>query len=285
MMTKSKRKNRFKKKRPANRGELRRRIGSGLRLLAGLLLLAATSAAFILAHDCFTQADQFTARQIEVTGIRRLSREHVLDIAGIGRDTNILAVNLATTRKRLLAEPWIAEATVSRKIPSGLELHITEEQPLAFLEMEGGHGFLINAEGRAFKRQEPASAGDLPRVRGLSHADLPVAGQPETEAFEAVMRLLTLAKKSGGPLSLTSIRRIQVDREIGVSVAVGEADRAIKLGFGQYRRKCDILKKLLAKMEKDSLLNTFRVIDLFDLDRIVVTLVSAVPSDADDKEV
>lgn len=284
-MTKPKRSNRFKKKRLANRGLLRNRIGGCLRVLAGLLLLSATSAAFILAHDYFTQADQFTARQIEVTGIQRLSREQVLDIAEIERDTNILAVNLATTRKRLLAEPWIAEATVSRKIPSGLELHITEEQPLAFLEMEGGQGFLINAEGRAFKRQGPGGADDLPRVLGLSHADLPVAGQPVTEAFEAVIRLLTLAAASDGPLSLPFIRRIQVDREIGVTVAVGEANRTIKLGFGQYRRKCDMLKKLLAKIENDSRLNTFRVIDLFDLDRIVVTLASAVPSDADDKEV
>lgn len=280
-----KRQNRFKKKSKATRTKLRRRIGSGLRVLAGLFFLAATSAVFILAHDYFTQANQFTARQIEVTGIRRLSREQVLDIAEIGQDANILAVNLATTRKRLLAEPWIAEATVSRDIPSGLRLNITEEQPLAFLEMEGGQGFLINAEGRAFKRQGPGGADELPRVQGLSHADLPVVGQPVTEAFEAVMRLLTLAAASDGPLSLSSIRRIQVDREIGVTVAVGEANRSIKLGFGQYRQKCDILKKLLAKMENDSRLNTFRVIDLFDLDRIVATLAAAVPSDADDKEV
>lgn len=284
-MTKPKRKNRFKKKRSANRGVLRRRIGSGLRVLAGLLLLAATSAAFILAHDYFTQADQFTARQIEVTGIRRLNREQVLDIADIGKEANILSVNLATTRKRLLAEPWIAEATVSRDIPSGLTVNITEEQPLAFLEMEDGHGFLINAEGRVFKRQKAEGTDGLPRVQGLSHADLPVAGQPATEAFESVMRLLTLAKTSDGPLSLPSIRRIQVDREIGITAVVDDANRAIKLGFGQYRQKRDILAKIMAKIKKDSRLNAFRVIDLFDLDRIVVTLASSVPSDSDDKEV
>jgi len=280
-----KRQNRFKKKSKATRTKLRRRLGSGLRVFAGLLLLAATSAAFILAHDYFTQADQFTARQIEVTGLRRLSREQVLDIADIGKDTNILSVNLATTRKRLLAEPWIAEATVSRDIPSGLTLRITEEQPLAFLEMEAGQGFLINAEGKVFKRQGPEGTDGLPRVQGLSHADLPVAGQPATVAFESVMRLLTLAESSDGPLSLSSIRRIQVDREIGITAVVDRTERAVKLGFGQYRRKCDMLKKLLAKMKNDSRLNAFRVIDLFDLDRIVVTLASSVPSDADDKEV
>jgi cell division protein FtsQ len=280
-----KRQNRFKKKSKATRTKLRRRIGASLRVFAGLFFLAATSATFILAHDYFTQADQFTARKIEVTGIRRLSREQVLDIADIGKDTNILSVNLATTRKRLLAEPWIAEATVSRDIPSGLTLRITEEQPLAFLEMEAGQGFLINAEGRVFKRQGPGGSDGLPWVQGLSHADLPVSGQPATVAFESVMRLLTLAESSDGPLSLSSIRRIQVDREIGITAVVDKADRAVKLGFGQYRQKCNMLEKIMAKMEKDSRLNAFRVIDLFDLDRVVVTLASSVPSDADDKEV
>ena len=284
-MAKATRKNRFKKNRQADRARLREGFGSVARTFAFVTALLVTSGAFILVHDYFTQTGHFQARQIEVTGNHRLTDQQVRDIAHVGPATNILAVNLTTTRKRLLADPWIADATVSRKIPSGLELHITEEQPLAFLEMEGGQGFLINAEGRAFKRQGPGGADDLPRVLGLSHADLPVAGQPVTEAFEAVIRLLTLAAASDGPLSLPFIRRIQVDREIGVTVAVGEANRTIKLGFGQYRRKCDILKKLLAKMEKDSRLNTFRVIDLFDLDRIVVTLASAVPSDADDKEV
>lgn len=284
-MAKPKRKNRFKKKRSANPGTLRRRIGSGLSVLAGLLFLAGTSAAFILAYDYFTQADQFTARQIEVSGIRRLSREQVLDIADIGKDTNILSVNLATTRKRLLAEPWIAEATVSRDIPSGLSFHIMEEQPLAFLEMEDGQGFLINTEGKVFKRQGSEGTDGLPRVQGLSPADLPVAGQPVTEAFESVMRLLTLAKESDGPLSLPSIHLIQVDREIGITAVVDQSNRAIKLGFGQYRRKCKILETIISKMEKDSRLSTFRVIDLYDLDRIVVTLASAVPSAADDKEV
>jgi uncharacterized protein YbaA (DUF1428 family) len=76
-----------------------------------------------------------------------------------------------------------------------------------------------------------------------------------------------------------------VDREIGITAVVEKADRAVKLGFGQYRQKCNMLEKIMAKMEKDSRLNAFRVIDLFDLDRIVVTLASPAPSDADDKEV
>jgi len=282
---KPKRKNRFKKKRQAERAKLRSRIGAGLRVLLGAAVLLGGSAAFILAHDYFTQTGQFKASRIDVTGNQRLSRQQVLEIAGIGEEANILAVNLAATRKRLLAEPWIAEATVSRKIPSGLLLQVREERPLALMAMEAGEGFLINNEGRIFKRQEPADQGGMPRIHGLSHADLPVDGAPRTASYEAVMSLLALAGKNDGLLSLAGIRRIQVDREIGITVFIGEHSRAIKLGFGRYRQKYETLEKLMAKLKKEGRLENFTAIDLFDIDRIVVTLASAGPSDEDNKEV
>ena len=281
---KPKRKNRFKQKHPANRAKLRSRIGAGLRIFLGIAAVAGVSAVFILAYDYFTQSGQFRARQIEVTGIQRLSRQQVLDAAGINEGANILAVNLATTRKRLLAQPWIAEATVSRKIPSGLVLRVREERPLAVMAMGADGGFLVNVDGRIFKRQPLGELEGLPQITGLTPADLPVAGRPSTKAFEAVMDLLTLAGKTGGPLSLAGIHRIHVDHEIGLTISAGE-ERAFKLGFGNYRQKCAALEKLMARIKRDSRLENFRTIDLFDVDRIVVTLASAAPCDADEKEV
>ena len=282
---KPKRKNRFKKKPQAERAKLRSRIAAGFRILLGIVVLLGTSAAFILAHDYFTQSGQFQAQRIEVTGNQRLNRQQVLEIAGIGEAANILAINLAATRKRLLAEPWIAEATVSRKIPSELLLQVREEQPLALMTTGVAEGFLINTDGRIFKRQEPADQVGLPRITGLSHADLPVAGTPPSAAYEAVLTLLELAVETDGPLSLAGIRRIQVDREIGITVFSGENARAIKLGFGRYRQKFAALEKLMARFKKGNRLENFTAIDLFDIDRIVVTLASADPSDADNKEV
>jgi len=271
-MVKPKRKNRFKKKPQAARAKLRSRIGSGLRILLGTAVLLGASAAFILAHDYFTQTGQFKASRVEVAGNQRLSRQQVLEIAGIGENANILAVNLAATRKRLLAQPWIAEATVSRKIPSELVVQVREEQALALMAMEAEEGFLINAEGRIFKREELRDRDGLPRITGLSHADLPVDGAPHTATYEAVLDLLALAGKTDGLLSLAGIHRIQVDREIGITIFAGENSRAIKLGFGRYRQKYEALEKLMVRLKKEDRLKNFTAIDLFDIDRIVVTL-------------
>ena len=260
-------------------------MGISFRMITGLLALAVTSGAFIFAHDYFTQSRQFQLQRIEITGTQRLSRQQVLAIAEIGAQSNILSVNLAVTRKRLLADPWIADATVSRQIPSGLQLHVTEQRPLALLDMGGDQGFLINADGEVFKRQAPATIDGVPRIEGLTHADLPVAGEPPSTAIDAVMTLLQLVGKHGSALPIADIRRIRMDRDIGATIYTGNGERAVKMGFGRYRQKCEVLAPLLARMRKDRRLENYRVIDLYDVNRIVITLASADASDADDKEV
>ncbi len=256
-----------------------------MKALLGALLLVATSAAFILAYDYFTQTRHFLARRIVVTGQQRLSRQQVMEIAGVGMQTNILSVNLATTRQRLLAHSWIVDATVSREIPSGLHLHIREEVPMALLDMGPDEGFLINVDGEVFKRWDGSDSDALPRVQGLDHADLPVPGRPASEAFRAVMTLFRIAGEKNSPLPLSGIRRIRMDREIGATVYTGEDNRAVKLGFGSYREKCKALEHLMSRLRRDSRLSRYRVIDLFDVNRIVITLASVDPPTSDHKEV
>ncbi|MCB2148554.1 MAG: FtsQ-type POTRA domain-containing protein [Deltaproteobacteria bacterium] len=285
MKPKPTRTNRFRKNTQARRALLRGRAVFAIKALLGALMLVATSAAFILAYDYFTQTRHFQARRIVVTGQQRLSRQQVLEIAGVGMQTNILSVNLAMTRQRLLANAWIADATVSREIPSGLHMHIREEVPLALLEMGSDEGFLINVDGEVFDRWDGSDGDALPRVQGLDHADLPVAGRPASEAFRAVMTLFRIAGEKNSPLTLSGIRRIRMDREIGATVYTGEDNRAVKLGFGRYREKCKALEHLMSRLSRDSRLARYRVIDLFDVDRIVITLASAGSSPSDHKEV
>ena len=282
---KATRKNRFKKEKIIRRSRLQARMRLTLRTVAGVLALAMLSLGFIFVHDYFTQSPHFLAREIAVHGTQRLSREHVLTVAGIDPRTNILSLNLSTTRKRLLADPWIADAVVSRQIPSGVQISIREEQPLAFLELGDHKGYLVNVAGKVFNLAQRLDGQNLPTVQGLSPADLPAPGRPDSVAFRAVRSLLQLSREKGSPLPFADLRRIRMDREIGATVFMGASDRAIKLGYGRYREKCVTLKHLMARMKRDSRMVRCRVIDLFDIDRIVVTLAPVGPSGSDQEEV
>jgi len=282
---KSTRKNRFKKENTARRTRLRGNVRWLIKAVAIGLALVTASAGFILVHDFFVQSSQFFAQDIEVSGNQRLSQQQVMKIAEIDAQTNILSLNLTTTRKRLLADAWIADATVSRKIPSQITISIREEQPLALLEMDDDQDFLLNTDGRVFKRAVETDGGRLPRVQGLTFGDLPVVGKPDTQAFSAVMRLLRLTFEKDSALAVAGLRWIHMDREIGATVYTDTGDRTIKLGFGQYREKCDALGRLMARMKNDSRLIHSQVIDLYDVNRIVITLAPTGASDSGQEEV
>jgi cell division protein FtsQ len=279
---KSKRKNRFKKQRSAGPGVWWHRAAFAVKVLAGVAILLTTSGAFILAHDYFTQTAHFRARQLTVSGQQRLTRQQVLEIAAVDPQSNILSVNLAAARKRLLADPWIAEATVRRELPSGLHIRIREEDPLAVVCLTGGRDVLINTAGEAFAKAVRMAGPALPTVQGLDATDLPLADRPPSDAFRAAMDLLDLAGDKRCPLARIGLERIVMDRDTGAVVHTRKDRRVVKMGFGRYREKCDALDRVIARLQRDRRLAAYRVVDLFDLNRIVVSLP---PSGPDAEEV
>lgn len=279
------RKNCFKKEKTVRHARMRGRMILLAKVVAVSVALVTVSAGFIFVYDCFVQSPQFQAHDINVTGMQRLSQPQVLELADIKPQTNILSLNLTTTRKRLLVDPWIADATVSRQIPSGLRIVIREEQPLALLETEDAQEFMLNVDGRVFKRAAGTEGDKLPRIQGLSLGDLPVSGKPDTEAFKAVMTLLRLTREKNSPLAYADLHRVHMDREIGATVYTGKDNRTIKLGFGHYQEKCRALRHLMARMNSDGRLARSQIIDLFDVNRIVITLTPAGQSGSDQEEV
>lgn len=279
------RKNRFRRKKALTRAVVIRRVRRALGVIAGMLLLAGVSAGFVFAYDYFTQSGHFTVRRIEVQGNQRLTRQAILDRAGIDPDTNILALNLSVARRRLLADPWVAGARIARDIPSGLKITVTEQQALARLQSGDDAEYLLNADGRIFKRADELDRGDWPRITGLDDGDLPVAGRPVTKGMQAVMQLLRLSRETTSPLPYARIRDIAVDREIGISVTLRESRRTIRLGFGNYRAKCAVLDRLTARFGSDPRLADCKMIDLYDINRIVITRAPDSAADPDKEEV
>lgn len=268
------RKNQLKKKQTVRRNNVRRRAHLTIKVLLGVLVLMAVSGGFIFTYEYFIQTTHFQADRIIVIGQEQLSRQQVLDIAGIKYQVNILSVNLTTVRKQLLNEPWIADATVRRKIPSELSIHIREEKPLAVLEIPNGQRFLINVAGQVFKRADPSEVTTLPVVTGLTTSDLPTLRSRKTRSLQAVMTLFHLAAKKNSPLPLKKIKRVSLDREIGVTVFTTKENRTVKLGFGHYKKKVEVFGLLMDRLRKIQRFADVKLIDLFDVNRIVIRPVS-----------
>ena len=251
-----------------------------------------TSLFFVFVYDALTQTEHFRARQIHIAGGQRLTDQTLAEVAGVHADINLLSLNLSVARRRLLAHPWIAEAAVRWEVPSSLYIRVREHEPLAMVDV--GKKFLLNTAGEIFKEWESADPADLPVVRGLQVSDLQLADRSGTSAplawpwilspapaaapsrpMQAVMEILTRAAATESVLPLRQIRTIQVDRELGITVAAHGEAQAIRLGYNEYGPKLRLLADLMAFIKTQPGLAGFQRIDLTDTHRVIVIPVKA----------
>ena len=250
----------------------------GFKITMAIAAAAVVTGSFILVHDLLTQCEYFGARQLTIEGMRRLTKEQVVQQAGVYPGINILSANLTLARKRLRAHPWIAEAEVSREIPSGLTIVIKEHTALAMVDL--GQKYLINMRGEIFKAWEPSDPHNLPLVSGLNVSDLTVSGRSKpappnsdrqpSAPFKSVMQVLQLGEKKGSVLPNRVVKKIHVDRQIGLTVHAFDRGKTINLGYSDYARKYRMLSDFFSYLKHHRSISGFERIDLNNLQRVVV---------------
>jgi len=267
--------NRFNRKK---RGGITDRILFYFKMALAVSIIPAISLSCIFGYDFLTQCDYFRAKTLEVEGNRVLSKEEILKEAGITPGDNILSVNISMVRKKIMANPWVAEAEVGRKIPSGIIIKITEHKCIAVLDL--GKKFLLNESGEIFKEKVATDPGGVPIIQGLAFSDINLSGTRRTAAFNAVMNILKLGQKSETIFPGNEIKLIRVDREIGLTIYAFDEMKTIKLGYDHYPEKFERLKNVLHYVKNGSNFPDFETVDLNNsLNRVVVSPANKMLSD------
>jgi len=253
---------------------------------AGLGVLCIISTGFVFIYDFITQCDYFEAKSLTITGNHMFSDKQIISQADLKKGVNIFSVNLSIVKKRLLSHPWIEEAEISRELPSGIDIRIKEHKAVAIVDF--GRRFLINNKGKIFKEFNAGDPDVLPVINGLRYSDIVINPKlrshgndksnmalymkERSNPFDAVMDVLRLGQRTESVLPNKLIRRIMVDREIGITIYAFNKIKEIKLGYKNYADKYDLLKKVLLYIKNINNLQNPVSIDLNNFNRVVVNL-------------
>ena len=105
---------------------------------------------------------------ITMHGNERLSRGEVLALLDGLRGRNIVTVDLAEWRLRLMASPWVEYAQLRRLLPSRIDVELRERQPIGIGRLSGTL-YLVDASGVVIDEYGPNYADlDLPIIDGLA---------------------------------------------------------------------------------------------------------------------
>ncbi len=197
----------------------------------------------------------FTVDRVLADGRKETTSSQILSTVGVRLGEPIFAVDLVAARDRLLTLPWVATATIERRLPGTLYVRITETQPLALwqkqqrLHLLGTDGDVI--DGAPIKRFANLLVVVGPDAPNHAAALLDMLGtQPE------LRRRVTAAVRVGG-------RRWNLRLDNGIEVKLPAAAAAAWAELARLERDYGILGRDLT------------VIDLRHPDRLLVQLAPA----------
>ncbi len=238
-------------------------------LVGGLALVCGAS---YLSYHWITHSPRFAVGQVEVKGNLALSKTQVVEALDLDADANIFRTGMETLETRLLSNPWIAQASVSRSFPDGLEVEIAEEQASAAVELDGL--YLINAEGRPFKRANVDSQelDGLSIITGFSREEfLADAKDGQTQLQYAISAMTSYHANANRP----RLGEVHMDKRHGITLITFEEAIAIHLGspegddFEDRYRTFDSAWSALDS-EEHAAARAFRIVDRTPSDQVTI---------------
>jgi cell division protein FtsQ len=189
-------------------------------------------------YDMLARALGFGITLVEVKGAARLSNAEVVAAAGIDGRGSLLFADVEELRRRLKANPMIAEASVRKLYPHAISVSITERQPFALWQKDGEVS-LVAADGTP-----------IDQLRDQRYVDLPlVVGEGANEKVKAFAALLD-TQPSLKPLvkagNWVSQRHWQLELNDGMIVELPEVDPTSALAsFATMMREYKLAEKAI----------------------------------------
>jgi cell division protein FtsQ len=189
----------------------------------GLATFALTSPFFVLKSP----------EDVVVVGNHFVSREEVLGALGLPltgnlkAGTNVFRMSLDVRRRGVETLPWVRAASVTRLLPHGLLVHITERTPVAYANV-GGRVSLVDDDGMLLEKSDKG-VFDFPVLYGLEN----LAGTDERRArlalYQEFMRQLGVeAPRAGWMISEV----YQADAE-DLKALLIHGQQTVEVHFGQ----------------------------------------------------
>ena len=210
-------------------------IGARLRSLLGyvptalrIAVIAIVCLLVVVVYRAAASASFFQIKKVETKGTARAS---VDDIQALVRrevsETGVWRADLQAISAHLERLPWVRNAIVTRVLPDGIRVRITERQPRAVVRISSGRFFWIDDD--AVSLGEMATTDQMPAffLRGWSEEQ---NGQAENRARVAKFLELQKEWEAQGLSERVSEVNVMDLRDVRVQLAGDDSQIEVRLG-------------------------------------------------------
>lgn len=139
-----------------------------------------------------TQKAQFAVKDIVVEGRQQANKDNLLTALGTSSGAPILSFDPAAAQSRIAKLPWVASATVERRLPDTILVRLTERVPMARWQHDD-RTIVIDSEGAELPEAKLDQFSQLPLVVGADAAGQAHSLLETLKDFPAVQQKMTAA--------------------------------------------------------------------------------------------
>jgi cell division protein FtsQ len=202
---------------------------------------------FLHLYQTISGLEIFKVREIEIKGNYHLSRESLLNMTDIKRDS-ILKISLNDLRTKILKSPWIKDAVAKREIPGTIRIEIKERFPEAIIDY-GDSFYLVDGEGVIIERVSDRKGYSLPVVSGIDLSENRLGERINSKGLSEGLTLIKFLRDKG--IGLNDIELVANNPE---DLILNLPGKQIKVGSGNYKEKFNRLDDIEAELKRKGVL-------------------------------
>lgn len=274
--------------RPARREGVGEPFGSRLRALLGylptFLKLALAIAAGILifaGYRVAASASFFQVRRVEVQGNARVSSDEIQALVRKETEkTGVWKADLQGMTARLQRLPWVRTAIVSRVLPDGIRVRISERMPRAVVRTSSGRFRWVDEDAALLGEMLPTDQIPSFFLRGLNEDESQTALPENRERVQKFLELQRDWDAAGLSERVSEVNLIDV-RDVRAQLAGDSSQIEVRLGSHDHTKRLQDALTVLDSQRQTPRGALISYIDLSQGKRAIVGLVSGVHTTSD----
>ena len=221
---------------------------AALRTLAAAAVSAALSLGAWEAYCWATASSAFALREIRFSGLAHAREAELIQRGGLGLGENLFRLDLDRAARAMEGHPWVASAALERRLPGTILASVVEHRPAALVQLGGL--YVLDEEGRLFKRAAPDDGLDLPILTGVSREAWAERAPEQQLRLFGALHLIDTWQASG--FSIASLSEVRLDEGGGFTVFAhdGTAVQEVRLGSTDVSLKLQRLAQIRAALAR-----------------------------------
>jgi cell division protein FtsQ len=235
----------------------------------------------LVGYRAAASAEFFQVRKVEMRGAVRASNDEIK--ASVLRDvaaTGVWRADLEAVSKHLEHLPWVRTAVVTRVLPDGIRVRITERQPRAVVRTGSGRFIWVDDDAVYLGEMSPTDQVPTFFLRGWSEEQ---TAQAQADNRQRVTRFLELQREWDAQSLSERVSEVNLQdlRDVRVQLAGDDSQIEVRLGGQDQAKRLQNALNVLDAQRQTSRGPLISYIDLSQGKRAIVGLVTGNQTIAD----